>query len=587
MKAALDLVVLKQGVFNLVFHPHGWIKPEQVVELIDHAVKKHGKKVKFLNFREAQERLNKNLLARPAAPRRRTDDDNRVRLVDLNKDGYMDVVGEPQSSDLEPASRTWATQPRAGHSGSCRCVETARIAHDAATGQTSGSGFVDIDEDGHLDRVFSNDRTYGIYLFDPATKAGRGRSWPARPASRVPCRRSSRNGTNNGFFVHSRSLWWQNEDTAKLPDHRRPPVVQRSAQGRRRRKAKSPAGRAAIDPASRRGSRSSWWPASRWSRTRSPSTGAPTASSGSSRWATIRSASTARASRAASSGSSRTPTATAATTRRRPSSTACRSRPASCPGGTGVLVACAPDIFYAEDRDGDGKADHREVLFTGFTEGNQQHRLNGFELGLDGWVYGANGDSGGTVRSIKTGKTVNIQGRDFRFRPDTGEFETESGQTQYGRHRDDWGNWFGNNNPTWGWHLRALPRRDLKRNPYYAPPDPRQTLEPDTRLYPASRTLARFNDPEAANHVTSANSPTPYRDDLFGPHFATSLFVSEPVHNLVHRMVLEPDGATFAASARPARPTASSSPRPTTGSGRRSSRPGPTAPSGSPTCTAR
>ena len=70
MKAALDCVVLKQGVFNLVFHPHGWIKNEQVVELIDHAVKKHGKKVKFLNFREAQERLNKNLLAGSRCARR-------------------------------------------------------------------------------------------------------------------------------------------------------------------------------------------------------------------------------------------------------------------------------------------------------------------------------------------------------------------------------------------------------------------------------------------------------------------------------------------------------------------------------------
>ena len=57
------------------------------------------------------------------------------------------------------------------------------------------------------------------------------------------------------------------------------------------------------------------------------------------------------------------------------------------PWRDGVIVACAPDIFYAEDRDGDGKADHREVLFTGFVEGNQQHRVNGFELGLDGWVY--------------------------------------------------------------------------------------------------------------------------------------------------------------------------------------------------------
>jgi hypothetical protein len=24
--------------------------------------------------------------------------------------------------------------------------------------------------------------------------------------------------TNNGFWVHSRHLWWQNEDTAELPD---------------------------------------------------------------------------------------------------------------------------------------------------------------------------------------------------------------------------------------------------------------------------------------------------------------------------------------------------------------------------------
>src|SRR5271157_1607359 len=211
---------------------------------------------------------------------------------------------------------------------------------------------------------------------------------------------------------------------------------------------------------------------------------------------------------------------------------------------SGVLVAAAPDIFYAEDRDGDGKADHREILFTGFGQGNQQHRLNGFDLGLDGWVYGANGESGGTIRSVKTGKMVNIQGRDFRFQPDTGEFEAESGQTQYGRHRDDWGNWFGNNNPTWGWHY-VLSESDLKRNPYYAAPDPKQPLEPDTRLYPISRILTRFNDPAAAGHVTSANSPTPYRDDLFGPEFATSLFVSEPVHNLVHRMILKPNGATY------------------------------------------
>jgi putative heme-binding domain-containing protein len=65
------------------------------------------------------------------------------------------------------------------------------------------------------------------------------------------------------------------------------------------------------------------------------------------------------------------------------------------------------------------------------------------------------------------------------------------------------------------------------------------------RIFPASRTRQRFNDHHHFNHVTSANSPTPYRDDLFGPEFASSVFISDPVHNVVHREVLEPDGVSF------------------------------------------
>ena len=210
----------------------------------------------------------------------------------------------------------------------------------------------------------------------------------------------------------------------------------------------------------------------------------------------------------------------------------------------GVLVASAPDILYAEDRDGDGRADRREVLFTGFRRGNPQHLVNGFELGLDGWVYGANGDSGGVVRSLKTGASFDVRGRDFRFRPDDGRIEPESGQTQFGRHRDDWGRWFGNSNSVWAWQY-VFSDADLRRNRRSAPPDPRNRLEPDPKLYPVSPTPARFNDPKRAGQVTSANSPTPYRDDLLGPGFENSLFVSEPVHNLVHRMTLEPDGPTL------------------------------------------
>jgi len=217
------------------------------------------------------------------------------------------------------------------------------------------------------------------------------------------------------------------------------------------------------------------------------------------------------------------------------------------PWRKGALIAAAPDLIYAEDTDGDGRANLQKVLFTGFNPGNQQHRFNGFEWGLDGWIYAANGDSGGTVKSLATGKTISISGRDIRFRPDTGEIETVSAQTQFARRRDDWGNWFGNNNPTWLWHV-TLPEHYLRRNPQLAVKRVLHVLanyEDSTRVFPASAAMVRPNQPWSLNHVTSGCSPCPYRDDLFGPEFATSVFANEPVHNVVHREVLVRDGAGF------------------------------------------
>ncbi|HIN95671.1 MAG TPA: dehydrogenase, partial [Planctomycetes bacterium] len=63
MKIALDVTVKKQGVYNLVFHPHGWIRNDQVIEIINHAVDKYGNKLKFPTFREAADRLQKFLLS--------------------------------------------------------------------------------------------------------------------------------------------------------------------------------------------------------------------------------------------------------------------------------------------------------------------------------------------------------------------------------------------------------------------------------------------------------------------------------------------------------------------------------------------
>jgi putative heme-binding domain-containing protein len=187
----------------------------------------------------------------------------------------------------------------------------------------------------------------------------------------------------------------------------------------------------------------------------------------------------------------------------------------------GVLVTAAPDIWFFKDTDGDGRADVREAVFTGFTEGNTQHRVNGLQFGIDNRIYGTNGGSGGEVRrGSGPGPGVSIGGRDFRFRPDYAGFEAIAGRGQFGNTFDDWGNRFINDNSN---HIRhpVLPLNYLARNPHLAVAAVEEAI--------SDHGTGRF---------TSACSVTLYRGEAF---------CCEPVRNLVHRDVLVPKGASFTA----------------------------------------
>jgi putative membrane-bound dehydrogenase-like protein len=217
----------------------------------------------------------------------------------------------------------------------------------------------------------------------------------------------------------------------------------------------------------------------------------------------------------------------------------------------GILVSAAPDVFYAEDTNGDGKADKREVLYSGFIRGNPQHRVNGFSWGLDNWLYLANGDSGGVVKSLKSGKMVRISGRDLRVRPDDGSLDPQTGGSQFGRNRDDWGNWFGSYSLSPIMHF-ALADHYLRRNPEMTAPPGRITIasSDNTVIYPISRVISHWKDyrppePNEPHRFGAACSTIVYRDDLFGEAFRNSTFTCEPAYNLVHRRVLQPSGVTF------------------------------------------
>lgn len=222
------------------------------------------------------------------------------------------------------------------------------------------------------------------------------------------------------------------------------------------------------------------------------------------------------------------------------------------PWRNGVLVTAAPEIFYAEDTDGDGKADKKEVLYSGFTEGNPQLRINGLRWGLDNWVYLANGwSSRGKVKSHKTGAEVEVSGRDLRIRPDTGVLEAVEGMTEFGRERDDWGDWFGCDNAHPMWHF-VLPERYTKRNPHVAPSEPReQLIKPfPPRVYAASKPARRYNAFDIQDHFQSACSAMVYRDEQLFPceDGRRHAFVCDPVHNLIHHSILTEAGVTFTAA---------------------------------------
>jgi putative membrane-bound dehydrogenase-like protein len=216
------------------------------------------------------------------------------------------------------------------------------------------------------------------------------------------------------------------------------------------------------------------------------------------------------------------------------------------PWRKGVLICAAPDILYAEDSDGDGRADKVEKLYSGFGTDNYQARVNSLQYGLDGWVYGSCGLFGGNIRCAKTGKTVALGDRDFRIKPDTGELEPATGRTQQGRVRDDRGNWFGCDNSNLIRHY-VLDDHYLRRNPFVAYPNASVNVEPSNKLFSLKTDAQRFALSGPPNTVTAACGLGIYRDDLMGKEYYGNSFTCEPVNLLVTRRILKPTGSTFKA----------------------------------------
>src|SRR5205823_965882 len=107
----------------------------------------------------------------------------------------------------------------------------------------------------------------------------------------------------------------------------------------------------------------------------------------------------------------------------------------------GVYVGSPPDLLYLKDTDGDGKADVRRVVFTGFgLDRNGESMLNSFRWGLDNRIHVATNGAGGDVRRADDPKArpVSVRRQGFLLDPRSETFTLTGGGGQHGMSMDDW-----------------------------------------------------------------------------------------------------------------------------------------------------
>ncbi len=231
----------------------------------------------------------------------------------------------------------------------------------------------------------------------------------------------------------------------------------------------------------------------------------------------------------------------------------------------GLLVADAPNILYFEDTDGDGKADIRDTVLTGFAFSNAQMNAGNPLYGLDNWIY-LTSESGGTYQVYKKefgdlgndiyypgkpdGKRLPLEGtgRTVRFRPDRHALELTSGVTQFGHAFDNWGHHLLGDNSNHIYH-EVLAAPYIQRHADLLVSDATQTLtDHGSEVFPITQNPER-QLLTSVGVFTSACGNTFYSGGAFPEPFnSNTSFVAEPVSNLVHADRLTEAGASFIAS---------------------------------------
>ncbi len=204
----------------------------------------------------------------------------------------------------------------------------------------------------------------------------------------------------------------------------------------------------------------------------------------------------------------------------------------------GALVIAPPNLVFARDTDGDGRADETRVLLDGFGGlENPEHAGNGLLRGLDNWVH------------------ISQHGVEVRFDGERLETRRIPAHGQWGITQDDRG------------RIYYCPNSDVLRADlfpkHYGARNPGQRgvrgmnvdVCPDKSVFPARMNPGinrgyqdhMLRDDYTLAVTTSACSPLIYRSWALGAGFYGNGFTCEPAGNCVMRVIVDDREGTPAA----------------------------------------
>jgi putative membrane-bound dehydrogenase-like protein len=208
----------------------------------------------------------------------------------------------------------------------------------------------------------------------------------------------------------------------------------------------------------------------------------------------------------------------------------------------GLIVVQAPHTLYLKDTHGDGVADERRILFSGWGTSDTHSGPSNLRYGLDNWIYGMVGYSG--FKGVVGGEKLQFGQGFFRFRPDGSklEFLRSTNNNSWGLGFSEEGILFGstaNGNPS---EYMPIANRYYERVRGWSS----SVLNGIAGNAPMHPITDKVRQVDFHGHFTAAAGHALYTARTYPQvYWNRTAFVAEPTGHLLSTFVIQPEGAGF------------------------------------------